>query len=153
MTRKFETRADRANEDSVASVVGQHLRVRLKQTPTYFPADYVSEDETIFIEIRCRNCYREQYADFLISAKKIIELLRLRFDELNPTVYLVVAWTDSVGLIEVDFGKVDLVPFHRKQSVGTHQDDVMVSIPVSSFQTISQGLALAKSENWMGRRT
>ena len=150
---EYETIIDRTNESQVAVAIGHHLRVKLKPTPTYFPADYVSEDETIYIEIRCRTCYREQYADFLISAKKVIELLRLRFDELNPAVYLAVAWTDAIGLIEVDFGRVDLVPFHRKQSVGTYQDDVMVSIPVSSFQTISQGLVLAKSKNWVGRQT
>lgn len=148
--RTFETATDVSNQQRVAEVVRKYLGTNLRPCPKWFPADFVSSGEKVYIEIRCRNCYKGQYNNFLISGKKYIELLRLKFDELNPTVYLAVAWTDAVGLIEVDFKTVKLVPFHRNQSVGTYQADVMISIPISDFKIIASGLQLEKSRNWIG---
>jgi hypothetical protein len=146
----YESKADRSNERVVADLVGRYLGRKLKKTPPYFPADYVAEGESAYVEVRCRTCTKERYGSFVISAMKWVELLRLKFDELEPKVFLAVAWADSVGLLELDFGRVELVPFHRKGSVGTYKDDVMVSIPTSEFEVISGGLKLAESKNWVG---
>ena len=146
---KYETKTDRANEDSVASVVGRHLRVKLKQTPTYFIADYLAEDESTYVEIRCRNNRRDKYPRFLISSRKWGELLNLKFQKSQPSIYLAVAWTDCVWLLEIDFGKIQLVSFQRNKSEGTRTDDVMLAIPVSKFQIISDRVRLKRSRNWI----
>jgi hypothetical protein len=126
-----------------------HLGVKLIPTPKFFPADYVSENEKIYVEARCRSCPKDRFTEFVISASKWIELLRLTFDELHPAVYLAVAWTDCVGILRVEFGSAKLVPFKRDKSIGARREDVMVAIPTKAFQKIGGAIALGRSANWI----
>ena len=147
---EFETQKDVSNQLRVAETVGKHLHKKLNPTPRFFPADFVAEDESLYIEVRCRNCHQHEYPEFLISATKWIELLRLKFDELKPSIFLAVAWVDAIGIIEIDYGKAKLVPFKRNKSVGNRAEDIMVAIPISNFRNIGIGLELDKSANWVG---
>lgn len=146
----FETKVDRDNEEVVSKKIEDFLGVRLYRTPKFFSADYVSGDEKVYVEIRCRNCEKAKFDEILISARKWIELLRLTFDELKPSVYLAVAWIDSIGLLKLDYGNVKLVPFKRKQSHGSREEDVMISIPTKSLTVIAKTSGLIKSDNWIG---
>jgi hypothetical protein len=110
----------------------------------------VAADESAYVEIRCRTCSRERYGSLVFSAEKFIKLLKLKFDELVPAVFLAVAWTDCVGLLELNFGRVELAAFHRGRSQGTFKSDVVINIPIAEFEVISGGLKLAESRNWVG---
>ncbi|UCE66760.1 MAG: hypothetical protein JSU85_01740 [Candidatus Zixiibacteriota bacterium] len=145
----YESSTDRSNERAVADLVGRYLGQKLKQMPEYSPADFVSVDKSAYVEIRCRNCRRDKYSKFLISSRKWTELLNLKIEKANPSIYLAVAWTDCVGLLEIDFGKIELVSFQRNKSEGTSKDDIMLAIPVSKFQMISDKVRLKKSRNWI----
>lgn len=145
----FETKTDISNEHLVAEVVGRHLNADLKPNSRFASSDFATRDGSIHVEIRCRNCARTKYSDIIISASKWIELLRLKVANGQPRVYFAVCWIDAVGILEVYFGKADLVPFHRAKSVGTHMADVMVTIPIGNFEIIGRRPELARSKNWM----
>jgi hypothetical protein len=147
----FETTEDVSNQLIIAEALSKYLKKKLNPTPRFFPADFVAEDESCYVEVRCRNCLQHEYQEFLISATKWIELLRLKFDELKPSIFLAVAWVDATGIIEIDYGKAKLVPFKRNKSIGNRVEDIMVAIPISSFRNIGIGLELDKSANWVGR--
>jgi hypothetical protein len=146
----YETKADRKNEEAVSKKVEDFLGVKFYPTPKFFPADFVSGDEKIYLEVRCRDCNMSRHSDFYISATKWIELLRLIFDEINPSVFLAVAFLDNTCLLRIDFTQVNLVPFKRNRSSGTRRDDVMISIPINSLTVIAHSPKLIRSENWMG---
>ncbi len=145
----FETDDDRNNELSVAEIAGKYLGLKLKKTPSFFIADYVAEDESVYLEVRCRNNSRDKHPKFLISLRKWNGLLKLKTEKSNPSIYLAVAWADCIGLLEIDFGKIELVSFKRNKSEGTHTKDIMLAIPVSKFQIISDKVRLTKSRNWI----
>jgi predicted nucleic-acid-binding Zn-ribbon protein len=146
----FETSEGNQNVISLLPILSSYFKVKFELTPRFFPADLVDISEKIYIEIRCRNCQHNRFSEFIISATKWVELLRLTFDELSPEVYLCVSWTDGIGLLKLEFGKVNLVPFKRAASKGTRSEDVMISIPVSYFkieQELDYGLKLPESNN------
>lgn len=148
---KLETTTDKRNEQKVAEFAGDYLDTSLKRTPDYHPADFVAKDNSIFVEIRCRNCRKHKFPNIVVTAEKWIKLLRLKFGKGEPKVYFVVAWLDRIGIVEVDFRQIYIVPFMRTLSAGKSRSDldVVVSIPVDDFTDLSAGIDLRPSQNWI----
>ncbi|MCD6162533.1 MAG: hypothetical protein J7K40_09000 [candidate division Zixibacteria bacterium] len=147
----FESKIDRDNENRIVNITGKYLRNTFNPTPKYFPADFISDDKKIYLEVRCRSHARKEFPDIVLSTAKYVELLKLKFNKDNPRVYFIVAWTDCIGLIEIDFGERFIIPFKRtlSQKAGNTKFDVVVSIPISEFKTISYCMPLEKSGNWV----
>jgi len=145
----YETKLDKENETIIAEAIGKYLKIDLQPNARFAPADFSTPYGNIHVEIRCRNCKKEKYPNIIISATKWIELLRLKASDDQPQVYFAVCWLDYLGIVELDFGAIELIPFRRNKSIGTHQTDVMVSMPIHTFTIIGSSPRLTKSKNWI----
>lgn len=102
-----ETATDRQREELALRKYEEYLRrtvgpVTVHRAPAggLTACDAIIEIDSYlcFLEIKCRNVTREQYATYMISQRK---MQNLQFIALKQTVGLLVHWTDCTGLYTI----------------------------------------------------
>jgi hypothetical protein len=103
----YETPADQSREEQVRVWLERHCRcTAVKLKPLYQFDHALVQDGEIqgFAEIKCRTFPSTQYRSYLISGDKMVKALAWR-ELAGVPCYLVVAWTDAIGMFLIEPGQ------------------------------------------------
>jgi hypothetical protein len=140
--RDLESEEDRENEENVAVIVQEHLKLaRFTVTPKFYPYDIVYLDKKgsvqALAEIKCRNIKSTQYKTTKIDLNKFKELQVMAKAVAPRPVYLVIKWTDRIGYINMDTATLtDLTLMLRKSVRWEGDKQIAAEIAIEDFTFI-----------------
>jgi len=70
---KYETLKDKLMESKLKSSI-EKITGSLIQTQEFHPYDYKNISSTIFVELKCRNCFKNTYPTTMIGMNKIAKI-------------------------------------------------------------------------------
>lgn len=140
MTRPvYETNADLSREQEVSDWLANYWRCEVvKLKPLYqFDRALIQDGEIqAFAEIKCRTNPSTQYKSYLISGDKMLKALAWRKLSGVPC-QLVVAWTDAIGIFQVEDDREYTVKIGGRKDRADQQDlEPCFFIPLSWFKII-----------------
>jgi len=90
-----------ANESAALPLLQSHLNPNLRKTTnTYSLTDFVTPDETLFVELKSRRCRSDAYPTSIVGYNKIREMDRRTRE--GAKCYVAFAYTDGLFVIEYE---------------------------------------------------
>lgn len=141
----YETGSDVAREAAIAALVAERYGATAKKLPARYCLDhaFMRGDKLVGLaEIKCRKNPSTRYPTLMVSLLKWMTARDVAKAARVPG-FLVVSWTDRVGMISVDAD--DIVPGVGGRTDRGDADDVelVVHIPVSKFRIVSESRSRA----------
>jgi hypothetical protein len=132
----YETRTDKANEETVAALIARERKFEVRRAPPQHSYDYDlfrGGKHWGIMEIKCRNNPKHKYQTYHISKSKLDTCLNIA-KRAGVRFILTVCWTDGVYCLPVsDLSGYEIKTGGRKDRGDAMDIEEMVHIPHSHF--------------------
>jgi hypothetical protein len=131
----YETAQDRANEEEIATLLAERYNAKAIKAKRLYGLDWFFERDGYvvgMVEIKVRNYASTDFNTYMISADKIARIRMLSSVSGIPS-FLFVAWTDTVGYINLA-DTPDYTAIGGRRDRGDPQDiEVLLHYSVDRF--------------------
>ena len=131
----YETTEDRLNEGRVMKLMADYTGFDMMKTPSNYVVDAVAFKDgecKCFFEFKSRSCASTDYDTMIVTLHKVIGAANVA-RATKRKVWLVVEWTDNVGVIDMTADHE--IGYKARRDRGT--SDLHAMYPISGFKMLN----------------
>lgn len=138
----YQKPIDKVNESLAAKIIEEEWGATCTPTPNMHGVDFeaILNGNLIQVEFKKRNRRRTEFADYIISERKIKKAVAAAIKS-DAVFALLVEWTDSMGYIFIDDAAMQSYKVKsggRTDRNDPHDIEMMVQIPIKNFTVIER---------------